>query len=173
MVLMKLFMVFTKISIFAIGGAYSFLPLLEREVVENYNWLTREEFLEVLGVVNIIPGAISVKYATYVGYKISGISGVIAANLGNFLAPTILIVVAWSLYAKYKDLPWLKSALGAIQLAVFAMIIGVAFKLVNISQIAQLKNIIIVVVSFALFTYTKVHPAVVIIGVGIVGAFFK
>jgi chromate transporter len=47
MILIKLFLVFLKVGLFAIGGAYSFLPLLEKDIVQNYQWLTKEEFLDV------------------------------------------------------------------------------------------------------------------------------
>src|SRR3989338_1397744 len=118
MILVNLFVVFFRVGLFAIGGAYSFLPLIEREVVQTYHWLTKEEFLEVLGIVKIFPGAISIKFATYTGYKMGGIPGAIFANLGNILAPVILISAAYSLYARYKELPGVTAAFNAIQLAV-------------------------------------------------------
>ena len=170
MILFKLFVVFFRIGLFAIGGAYSFLPLIEKEVVERFNWLTREEFLDVLGLVKIFPGAISIKYATYTGYKLAGVPGALVANLGNLIAPCLLIIFASAVYSKYKDYAQVKGAFSMIQLTVLAMIIAVAFQLVNINQIMQLKNIFVIVVSFVLFTYTKIHPALIIIGAGIVGA---
>jgi len=173
MILLNLFLSFFRIGLFAIGGAYSFLPLIEKEVVEKYSWLTRQEFLDILAVVKIFPGAISIKYATYTGYKIAGILGAIAANLGNLLAPALLIIFASMFYNRYKALPAVKSAFNMVQLAVFAMIIAVAFQLINISQLACLKNISIVAASFLLFTYTRVHPAVIIVGAGIIGAIVK
>lgn len=173
MVLVKLFLAFLRIGLFAVGGAYSFLPLIEREVVHKYNWLTKGEFLDILGAVRIFPGAISVKYATYTGYKIAGVGGAVVANLGNVLGPAILIIFALGLYDKYKDLPGVKGAFNMIQLAVFAMIVAVAFQLVNVNQLIQLRGLSVVVISFALFTYTKIHPALIIIGVGILGVIFK
>ena len=173
MILVRLFLTFLRIGLFAIGGAYSFLPLLEREIIEKYHWLTREEFLDVLGAVRILPGAISIKYATYTGYKIAGIPGVIAANLANLLGPVLLILLVMSLYTKYKDLPAAKSAFNVIQLAVFAMIIAVAFQLINLTQLLQLKSILIVVACFILFIYTRIHPALIIIGAGILGTFLR
>src|SRR3989338_7735250 len=128
MILIKLFLSFLKVGFFAVGGAYSFLPLIEKEVVEKQQWLSKQEFLEVLGMVNIFPGAISIKYATYTGYKMGGIWGAVAANVGNFLAPALVIGLFSVFYLKYKDLPALKSAFSMIQMAVFAMIIAVAFQ---------------------------------------------
>ena len=173
MVLAKLFFAFLKVGLFAIGGAYSFLPLIEKEAVEKYRWLSKEEFLDVFGMVQIFPGAISIKYATYTGYKIAGIMGAIAANIGNLLAPVLLIVFGSFLYARYKNTSSIKSAFGMVQLAVFAMIIALAFQTLNMNQLSNFKNILIIVLSFTLFIYVKVHPALIIICAGILGAFLK
>ena len=173
MLLVNLFLAFFRIGLFAIGGAYSFLPLIERETVERYSWLTREEFLDVLGVVRIFPGAISIKYATYTGYKIAGVPGAIAANLGNLFMPAVLIIFALGLYDKYKDLPSVKGAFNMVQLVMFAMIIAVAFQLISFNQLVNLKNLSIILISFALFTGTKIHPALIVIGAAILGAILK
>ncbi len=173
MVLIKLFLAFLKIGLFAIGGAYSFLPLIEREVVERHHWLTNEEFLDILGAVNVLPGAISIKFATYTGYKIAGIPGLLVANLGNFLGPAVLVIFACILYTRYKNLSAVKGAFDTIQLAVFAMIVAVAFRLISLNQVLHLRGLLIVVVSFFLFFHTKIHPAFVIITAGIFGALFS
>jgi len=173
MVLVDLFLTFFRIGLFAIGGAYSFLPLIEKEVVERYHWLTREEFLDVLGIVKMFPGAISIKYATYTGNKIAGLPGVIVANLGNLLAPVALVAFAFGLYARYKGLPCVRKAFNYIELSVFAMIIAVAFKAVNISGLLQLRALVIIVISFTLFIYTKINPAIIIIASGLAGALLK
>ncbi|MCQ9207821.1 MAG: chromate transporter [Omnitrophica bacterium] len=171
--LLKLFLSFLKMGLFAIGGAYSFLPLIEKEVVERYHWLTKEEFLDVLGVAKIFPGAISIKYATYTGHKVAGVPGVIVANLGNLLTPVILIIFASNLYNKYKHLPSVKGAFNVIQLTIFTMIIAVVFQLINISQLTQWRYLLVVIFAFSLFTYTKINPALIIIIAGLTGTFWK
>lgn len=172
-VLINLFLVFFRISLFAIGGAYSFLPLIEKEAVIRSQWLTKEEFLDIAGVNQIFPGAISIKYATYTGYKIAGIFGAIFANLGNILAPAILMMFFLFIYARFKEFPRAQSALEAVRLVVFAMIIAVAFQTVNIDKIVNIKSVAIIILSFILFIYTKIHPALVIVLAGITGIIWK
>lgn len=145
------------------------MPLIEKEVVEKQSWLTKEEFLDVLGVVRVFPGAVSIKYAAYTGYKVAGVTGVVVANLGNFLAPAILFMLASTLYTRYKDLPSVKGAFNTVQLAVFAMIIAVAFQLINVGQLTQVRNLLIIIVCFILFMCVRIHPALVIIGAGLLG----
>lgn len=173
MIILTIFLVFTRIGLFAIGGAYSFLPLLERELVESYKWLSKGEFLDLLGISRLFPGAISIKYATYVGYKMGGISGAIAANLGNIVVPAILILSIFGVYNKYKDLPAVQGAFNMVHLVVFAMIIAVAFRVVNIQELLIVRNALIVVVCFILFVYTKIHPALIIVSAAALGAFLK
>lgn len=173
MILLNLFLCFSRIGLFAIGGAYSFLPLIEKEVVERYQWLTKEEFLDVLGLVKIFPGAISIKYAAYTGYKVAGIPGVLAANLGNLVSPVVLVIFGSVFYSRYKGLAGVQSAFDMIKLVVFSMLIAVAFELINIQQLIQLKSLLIIVISFIIFIYTKIHPALIIIIAGTLGAFLK
>ncbi len=95
--------------------------------MQRHGWLTAAEFLDLAGITAIFPGAISIKYATYVGYKIAGIPGVILANLGNLLPSIILITTAGLLYKKHRGYPGPEGAFQVIRIAVFAMIIVIAF----------------------------------------------
>lgn len=173
MILFNLFLVFFRVGLFAVGGAYTFLPLIEKEVVQRYQWLTKEEFLDILGIVKIFPGAISIKYATYTGYKMAGLSGAILANVGNILAPVIFIIFASVFYTKHKEIPMVKSAFDAVRLCIFAMIIAVAFQTVDIHNLTTPKSLFIIILSFIAFSYTKLHPAILIVLAGLFGAFLK
>ena len=173
MILLKLFIAFLRIGLFAFGGAYSFLPLIEREVVQNHHWLDKPEFLEVLGIVRVLPGAISIQFATYTGYKVAGVPGAIVANIANLLPAVLFIMLASLVYSKYKDVPFIKAGLEMVRYAVFAMIIAVAVQLVDKSHIFQLKYVVIIAGTFALFLCTKLHPALIIIGVGALGAILR
>jgi chromate transporter len=173
MILLKLFLVFLRIGFFAIGGAYSFLPLMEKELVQNYQWLDKPEFLEVVGMSQMFPGAISIKFATYAGYKVAGVPGIIVANVANLLPPALCMILASLVYAKYRDIPFVKAGLEMVRYAVFAMIIAIAIHLLDRSQAIQLKYLIVIVVSFALFTLTKLHPAIIITGAALYGGLLE
>ncbi|MFH1359578.1 MAG: chromate transporter [Candidatus Omnitrophota bacterium] len=169
MALVDIFLAFFRIGLFAIGGAYSFLPLIEKEVVERYQWLSKQEFLDVLGIVKIFPGAISIKFATYTGYKIAGFPGAVVANIANLLSPALLIFIATYFYQQHKDLPAVKNAFATIQLVVFAMIIAVAFQMIDVGRLVNFKSLLVILAAFVLFLYTKLHPALIIIGAGFLG----
>lgn len=173
MLLLRIFIVFSKISVLAFGGAYSFLPLIEHEVVENHHWLGKPEFLEIAGLTKLFPGAISIKFATYTGYKVAGIPGAVIANFANLLPPILLIMLISLFYSKYKNILFIKAGLEMIQYAVFAMIISVAFRLVDRQHIFEPKYLFVIVLSLAIFLFTKAHPGFVILGAGLLGAIIR
>ncbi len=173
MILLKLFIVFVRISFFAIGGAYAFLPLAEKELVENYQWLDKPEFLEVVGIVQVLPGAISIKFATYAGYKVAGVPGAIVANIANLIPPAFCMALLSLIYAKYKNITALKAGLEMVRYAVITMIIVVAIQLTDKNNIMQLKYMVVIVASVVLFTLTKIHPALIITGAALYGGLLK
>lgn len=173
MIYWQLFLSFFKIGLFAIGGAYSFLPLTEKEVVEKYHWLSRPEFLDISGFVKIFPGAISVKYATYVGYKMGGYLGAAVANFANLLAPACFVMMATVLYTRFNAAPHVKGAFKVIRLVIFAMIIAVAFQTISLAQLRSWTALLVVATAFCLFMFTKIEPAVIIVLAGLLGAFLR
>jgi chromate transport protein ChrA len=76
-------------------------------------------------------------------------------------------------YSRYKDIPSIKAGFEMVQYAVFALIIAVAFQLVDKSQVFQIRHIIIILASFGLFFYAKVHPAFIIVAAGVLGAVLR
>jgi chromate transporter len=173
MILLQLFVVFFKVGLFAIGGAYSFLPLVQKEVVESHGWLSKSEFLEVTGMVEVFPGAISIKFATYTGYKLAGIPGAAVANLANLLPPALFIALASLVYARYSGKPGVRGALQMVRYAVFAMMIAIALKLIDTSHLLELKYVPVVVISFLLLLMTNVHPALIIVAAALYGGLVR
>jgi chromate transporter len=169
MILLKLFIAFFRVGCFAIGGAYSFLPLMEKELVNNYHWLDKNEFLDVVGMAELFPGAISIKFATYAGYKAAGIPGIIVANFANLLPPLVLMLLVSMVYSRYRNIPIVKGALEMARYAVIAMIVGIAIKMIKIDNLTHFKYIAVILISFVLFTLTKIHPAFIIIGAALYG----
>ena len=159
--LLNLFFAFFKVGSFSFGGAYSLIPLIEAETVKNYQWLTSDEFLKVLGMVEIIPGAISIKFATYTGYKVAGVPGVIAANLGNMIMPIILISIITFFYFKFENNEYVIKGFKGIYFAIIGMIIAIMIQY-TIKSEPEIKSFLFMVLGFALIFFFKLHPIIVI-----------
>jgi chromate transporter len=166
--LFNLFLAFLKVGSFSFGGAYSLIPLIETEVVKNHQWLSHDEFLKVLGMVEIFPGAISIKFATFTGYKTAGILGAIAANLGNLLTPAILILLSTYFYSLYEKHELVNKAFNGIKYAVIGMIAAIMYQY-TVKNGSSWQAFVLLVVGAALILVFKLHPAYVVIIAAVIG----
>ena len=87
----ELFLTFAKIGVMTFGGGVAMLPILQREIVDKHHWASEEEMLDYTALSQSAPGAIAVNAAILVGWKIAGLSGMIAAVLGTILPPMIVL----------------------------------------------------------------------------------
>jgi chromate transporter len=163
--LVKLFLSFLKVGSLSFGGAYSLLPVIENETVVHHGWLSSEEFLKVLSMVEIIPGAISIKFATYTGYKVAGVPGVIAANLGNLTAPVVLISLAAYFYNYIESHEYIKSALSGVKFAILGMILAIVYQY-TVKSYNDWLGLFFLAAGFVLTVFFKMNPVYI---VGITG----
>jgi chromate transporter len=127
----ELFVSFFKISPVTFGGGYAMLPAIEQEAVTKRRWLTEAEMAEAISIAGSAPGGIGVNAAAFIGYKVMGWRGLIAAVLGMTL-PTFLIVLALGIFfVNAKDNPKVVAALQGIQIAVIALIVYAGVKLMR------------------------------------------
>jgi len=166
----ELLISFLKVGSFSFGGAYSLIPLIEREVVQNHNWLTPDEFLRVLGMVEVFPGAISIKFATYTGFKVAGVPGAIVANIGNFIVPATIIMVAAYFYTQYEKNEFVVKIFTGIKFAIVGMIAAIMYQYA-VKNFVELKSLIFLIIGASLILLFNLHPAYVVIIAGILAIF--
>lgn len=169
MILIQLFLIFAQIGLFAFGGGYAILPLIEKEIVNNFHWLTYKEFLEVVTISQLTPGPISINAATFVGYKVGGILGSIVATVSVCLPSVIIILIVVRFLKKFETNIWVTNILKGLRPAVVALIASAAYSIVKGGGISDIIGIIIGVVSFLLLRSKKLNPILILILAGIVG----
>ena len=97
--LAKLWLTFSGLSLMLFGGGYVFIPMIQEVVVENFNWVTEQEFLDCIALGQITPGPIVIS-VTFIGYKVAGWLGAIVSTLAIF-APSAMLMVALSTFMDY------------------------------------------------------------------------
>jgi chromate transporter len=158
-VLFQLFWTFFKIGPSTFGGGYAMIPLIEEEVVQKKKWLKSEEITDVFALSQSVPGAVAINSATFVGQRIGGIKGAIAAMLGISL-PTFLIVMTLGLlYFFIQDNPKIEAAFLAIRASVVAIIVYAAIKTAKTAIIDKSTFVFMTVGVLALFF---IHPVLAI-----------
>jgi len=169
MLLIQLFLTFAQIGLFAFGGGYATLPLIEKELVSKFHWLTHKEFLEVVTISQLTPGPIAINAATFVGYKVSGFFGSIIATVSVCLPSVILILIVVRFLRKFETNIWVNNILKGLRPAVVALIAAAAYSLIKGGGITDIKGLIIGVVSFVILRSKRLDPILILILAGIAG----
>ncbi|MBP2640489.1 MAG: chromate transporter, chromate ion transporter family [Firmicutes bacterium] len=127
-ILLQLFWVFFRMGAFLFGGGFAMIPFIAQEVVQNYHWLTQDQFMVGLALGQVTPGPISIT-ATFIGYKVAALSGAIAATFGVFLPSLFLVILTAELHQKIRNNKWVKSAIQGIVVVFTGMIANVVINL--------------------------------------------
>ena len=126
-----LFATFFKIGAFTFGGGYAMVALLEHEFVEEKQWVTREEFLDMVAIAESTPGPMAVNSATYIGYKLEGVPGAAASTLAVCL-PSFAVIYAISLFFdQFLQLSVVSSAFRGIQVCVVYLVLSAGLKMLK------------------------------------------
>lgn len=88
---------FLQIGLFSVGGGYAAIPLVQSLIVERQGWITMTEFTNLITIAEMTPGPIAVNSATFVGIRIAGLPGAVAATWGCIF-PSCIIVRYWHTY---------------------------------------------------------------------------
>ena len=124
MLYIELFLVYFQIGLFAFGGGYAAMPLIQNLVVEGKGWLTMAEYADLTTIAEMTPGPIAVNSATFVGQKMAGLPGAVICTLGCILPSLIIVLTFAYFYTKYRSLKTVRTVLGELRPAVVAMIAG-------------------------------------------------
>jgi chromate transporter len=121
-ILVRLFLSFLYIGVFSIGGGYAAIPLIQEQAVTLHGWLTLDEFTDLITIAEMTPGPIAVNSATFVGIRLAGVPGAVAATFGCILPACVIVsVLAW-LYYKYKSMRLMQDVLACLRPTVVALI---------------------------------------------------
>ena len=140
MILLQLFLVFSKIGIVGFGGGYAMLSLIQGEVVTKHHWLSSAEFTDIIAVSQMTPGPLGINMATYVGYTSvlnAGYSpsmamlGSLITTLSILWLPFILMLAVSRILVRHKDSPIIKGIFAVLRPTIVGLIAAAALVLMN------------------------------------------
>ncbi|MDQ1330222.1 MAG: chromate transporter [Thermodesulfobacteriota bacterium] len=166
-----LFIAFFRLGLTAFGGPAMLAHIRELSTERN-QWLDKNDFKNGVALCQSIPGATAIQAAAYVGLRVHGISGALAAYCGFGLPAFIFMLFLTVLYARFSNLPGLISLFNGLQVIVVAIIFNATFSFGR--NIASNYRNILVALSSAVSFWFGVSPFMVIIGACVLGmAFLK
>jgi chromate transporter len=122
----ELFIAFLKVSLSGFGGVLAFA---HRMIVEQRRWLTEQEFMETLGLCQVLPGPNIGNLSVYIGARFHGWRGALAAFSGLILAPFFLVLAVAGLYGRFGDAPGVSGALAGVSAASAGLLAAMAWKM--------------------------------------------
>lgn len=169
--LFKLAWLFLKIGLVFFGGGYVLIPLLHRIMVDEYHWLTLKQFLDGVALSQLTPGPLAM-LATFTGFRAAGLWGGLVATICIFLPCTALMLVISRNYAKFRSVDLIRKTLDGLLPAVVGLVAAAAWNLGQTSLVG-LRDLLMLLIGFALLQFTRVSPMFIIMGAGALGLLFK
>ncbi|MEP7350371.1 MAG: chromate efflux transporter [Sphingorhabdus sp.] len=164
----ELVRVFARIGFLSFGGPAGQIALMHRELVDERQWVDEEQYLHALNFCHLLPGPEAQQLATWIGWRLHGVKGGLAAGL-LFVVPGALVILALSiLYAYAANLDWFAALFLGIKAAVLAIVVQALIRIGGRALNTPFKKGVAVIAFFALFLFNLPFP-VVVLGAGAVG----
>ena len=179
MLLWQIFFLFTKVALFSWGGGPASLALMQRETTA-VGWVTPAEFADAVAWGNALPGPIAPQVSAYVGFKLAGVGGAVAAAVGTVLPTTALMLVMVAFFFRIKDSAAIKSMLTAVRPVIVGLLLWTAYDMAltvfgarklgwSTAFLQGWDKAALTVIAFGLLTYTEVSPVLIIVGAATLG----
>ena len=178
MIYLQLFYTFFKIGLFGFGGGYAMLSMIQGEVVTRYEWVSTQEFTDIVAISQSTPGPIGINAATYVGFTATGsIWGSVIATFAVVLPSFILMLTISKFFLKYQKHPAVEAVFSGLRPAVVGLLASAALVLMNVENFGSPTDdtytfVISIIIFLVAFIGTKkyhANPILMIIACGIAG----
>ena len=164
----QLVLTFLKIGAFTFGGGYAMIPLVQRETVEKYGWITDDDLLDIVAIAESTPGPIAVNSATFVGYRVGGTAGALLASLGVILPSFTVILLVSFLLRRFGELRAVRYAFFGIRAGVLALILHSLCKMLRDSR-RDVFSLVVTALSFVAVAVFDVNALIVIPAAAVLG----
>lgn len=153
-----LFWEFFKIGIFTIGGGMAMIPQIQQLVVQDKKWMDEDEMLDCIAISQSMPGVIAINSATYIGKRIRGVKGSLAATLGVVMPSFIIIILAVTVLGAIGENKYILGAFVGVKAAVCGLILVTAVRLAkqSLNSVFQWVLAIAAFIAIGIFGITAI-----------------
>ena len=166
--LWNIFWIFFKIGAFTFGGGLAMLPLIQREVVDKRDWVTEVEILDIFAISQSVPGVIAINSAIFIGNRLIGTSGAVAATLGVVLPAFLSIIIVITILTGLRGNVIVEKVFTGIRAAAAALILLAALKLGKTAMQGKI-GYLIAVIAFGMIVVFNIHAMWAVIFGGATG----
>jgi chromate transporter len=166
-VLVQILTFFTKAGAFVFGSGLAIVPFLHAGVVQQFGWLSEQQFLDAVAIAMITPGPVVIT-VVFIGFLVAGLAGAVAAAVGIFLPVYLFTVVPAPWFARNRNNAQLKAFVQGATAAATGALSGAVVVLAT-RAVYDVATTIIAVVSLALLWRFKIPEPLVVLGAALVG----
>lgn len=168
----RLFIIFFKAGTFTFAGGLAMLPVIQRDVVDKYNMMPEDEFLEYGTLSQTLPGVIALNCASFVGRRVGGTLGMLVAGLGATISAFVIMILATILMQFIPQDGPVAGAFNGIRIASSAFILSAAFTLGK-HNIKSFFGVILMLAAFVLVQFTNISAPIIVLGAGAAGYIYN
>lgn len=186
MILIRLFLEFFKVGLFAVGGGAATIPFLYN-ISDKTHWFTHTDLANMIAISQSVPGAMGINMATYVGYATHGILGAITSTIGIIVPSIIIILVVARVLVKFKENKRVEDCFYGLRPASTGLLLAAGFEIVKISiltlnkytetynivDLVSIRALILAGILFFFIRKYKKSPIFYIITSAIIGIIFN
>jgi chromate transport protein ChrA len=132
-VLRRLILYFLKLGALGFGGPIALAGAMQRDLVDDRQWITRDEYLRGLGLAQLAPGPLAAQLAMYLGWVRGGVAGATLVGIAFVLPSFVMVVALAALYIHFHGLVWMQAAFYGVGAAVIGVIARSAAKLTTLA----------------------------------------
>ena len=164
--LLNLTWVFALLSILAIGGGTAVLPEMENMTVHEFHWITAQQFRDIYSLGQVAPGP-NMLMVMVIGYRLAGAAGAMVVGLAFFLPDCILTFFANRLWERFAGSPWREAIQRGLAPIAIGLMLSGTYAIGRLS-ILNVTAFGIALVSFAVLSWRRVNPLILISAGGLV-----
>lgn len=170
--LKDLYKEFFLLGVQLLGGGYVLIPLIQKNIIEKYHWITKEELTNYYALSQSIPGIIAANISTFIGYKLRGKTGAFLALTGIITSPIISILLIATVIDVLLKFSYIQSIFWGIGISVIILVF-LSIKEMWANSVKDIPTWIIFLTACGLSLFFKVSPVSIIIGSVIFGFLVK
>lgn len=163
--LWQLIMIFLRVGSVTFGGGFVMIPQVETDVVNAHGWLTHQAFADGMAFGQITPGLVLIT-STFIGYKVAGLIGAVAATVAAFLPAFLMTLIAGASLNRFRTNHQVQAFLSGVAPAVVGMLAAAGVSLAR-SGLNTTLSFAVATLAFLLMLRAKLNPVIIIFGCGL------
>jgi chromate transporter len=170
--LSRLFASTAKIGAVSFGGGYAMIPIMEEEFVSKQGWVDRKDILDIFAIAQSVPGVIALNTCTFIGYRVAGFPGSIAASVGVSLPSFLILMILSGFYIQFQENLFVVAAFAGIRACVVALVAGAVLSMGK-TAISDAFGLVVALTGFTAIVLFGVNAVWCIFAAGVTGLVYS